>query len=90
MLLILRQTGRMTEPDNKNMPTNAHDHHQNTQTLAQILPERLIKHVVLTLHSFGMYTYWTFMSISNLANQIHKWMLKGSNTALHFEFQWYF
>jgi len=30
MLLMLRQTGRMT-PDNKNMPTNVHDHHQNTQ-----------------------------------------------------------
>jgi len=29
VLLILRQTGRMTEPDNKNMPTNVHDHHQN-------------------------------------------------------------
>jgi len=29
--------------------TNVHDHHQNTQTPAQILPERLIKHMVLTL-----------------------------------------
>ena len=35
----------------KNMTTNVHNHHQNTQTPAQILPERLIKHMVLTLHS---------------------------------------